>query len=174
MRRQPSPPSSVYGSPSTAGSRWSSVSDSPSIGMKTMACCRVGRVTQIAEATDPVRGLTPCHRTAAGRRSRRLVIISRLHSSKPSFESVVTMSSRVATHPCSWAIHVILPRLRSSLRPSIASCPPAPAQKPRWHHHVPPKTSEPELEVTPEGSHLPGLLARADRHGEVNTLLPVR
>src|SRR5207244_407678 len=36
-----------------------------------------------------------------------------------------------------------------------------------------PKASEPELDVTPEGSHLPGLLARADRHGEVNTLLPV-
>ena len=63
----------------------------------------------------------------AGRRSRRLVIISRLHSSKPSFESVVTMSSGVATHLCSWAIHVILPRLRSSLRPSIASCSPAPS-----------------------------------------------
>src|SRR2546425_4728675 len=33
----------------------------------------------------------------------------------------------------------------------------------------PPKTSEPELEVTPEGSHLPGLLARADRRSEEHT-----
>ena len=84
------------------------------------------------------------------------------------------MSSRVATHPCSWAIHVILPRLRSSLRPSIASCSPAPSAETAQAPPCAPKASEPELEVTPEGSHLPGLLARADRHGEVNTLLPVR
>src|SRR5438093_13248295 len=85
------------------------------------------------------------------------------------------MSSRVATHPCSWAIHVILPRLRSSLKPSIAACSPAPsAETALAPPRAPQKTSEPELEVTPERSHLPGLLARADRHGEVNTLLPVR
>jgi hypothetical protein len=34
--------------------------------------------TQIADATDPVRGLTPCQRPPAGRRSRRLVVCSRL------------------------------------------------------------------------------------------------
>ena len=55
----------------------------------------------------------------AGRRSRRLVIISRLHSSKPSFENALTISSGVATHPCSWAFHVILSCSRSSLRPVI-------------------------------------------------------
>jgi hypothetical protein len=41
-------------------------SDSPSTSMKTMSCGHAGRFTQIADATDPVRGLTPCQRPPAG------------------------------------------------------------------------------------------------------------
>jgi hypothetical protein len=59
-------------------------SDSPSTSMKTMSCGPAERFTQIADATDPVRGLTPCQRPPAGWRFRRLVVCSRLHSSKPS------------------------------------------------------------------------------------------
>src|SRR5438552_18623029 len=60
--RRLSSPSSLYGSASTAGVPWSPpLSDSPSIETKTMDRSQDERVTQIAEATDPVRALTPCH-----------------------------------------------------------------------------------------------------------------
>ena len=75
--------------------------------------------TQIADATDPVRGLTPCQRPPAGRRSRRLVVCSRLHASKPSFERTVTISSGVPAQPCSCSIHVIRPCWPRALKPVI-------------------------------------------------------
>ena len=75
--------------------------------------------TQIADATDPVRGLTPCQRPPAGRRSRRLVVCSRLHASKPSFERTVTISSGVPAQPCSCSIHVIRPCSPRALKPVI-------------------------------------------------------
>src|SRR3972149_1091724 len=75
----------------------------------------------MADASDPVRALTPCHTPPAGRRSRRLVVISRLHSSKPSLERAFKISSGAASHPRSRSIHVILPCSRSSLRPLIRS-----------------------------------------------------
>src|SRR5437867_5005785 len=84
-----------------------------------MAHARDGRFTQIADATDPVPVLTPCHTPPAGRRSRRLVVVSRLHSSKPSLESASTMSSGSAPHPRSASIQVIRPCSRSSLRPCM-------------------------------------------------------
>src|SRR2546422_9857909 len=45
---------------------------------------------------------------------------------------------------------------------------PLPAQKPRRHHHVPPRRPSRSWRRLQKGAHLPGLLARSDRHGEVN------
>src|SRR6266508_671974 len=160
---QLSPPSSLYGSRSMLRTG-SSLTDSPSIAMNTVARAGRGRFTQIADATDPVTALTPCHTPPAGRRSRRLVVVSRLHSSKPSFESASTISSGAALHPCSASSQVIRPCARSTFRPlSGTFFPPQPSGHRRLNRMW-----------LLGGATSRGSLARADGDREVDRLLPVR
>src|SRR4030095_10725494 len=70
--RYASPPSSCRGSGS--GVAVSPLSASPSTVMNTVACGHSSRFTQIADATAPVRVLTPCHTPPAGRLSPRLTV----------------------------------------------------------------------------------------------------
>src|SRR5205085_4833138 len=105
---QLSPPVSMYGLASRSTLR-RGLTDSPSIVMNTTACARDGRSVQIVDATEPVLPLTPCHTPPVGRRSRRLVVVARLHSTNPSFTRASMTSSGAATHPSSASIQVILP-----------------------------------------------------------------
>src|SRR4029453_5950694 len=71
----------------------SSLRDSPSMVRNMRAWGPSSGFTQIADATAPVRLLMPCHTPLAGRLSRRLVVTSRLHSSKPSLDRASATSS---------------------------------------------------------------------------------
>src|SRR5260370_23528157 len=92
------------------------VIDAPSIWMKIVASGAAGSVTQIAEATDPVRGLRPCQTPPADWLSRRLVLTARLHSSNPSAARPSQILSGTPVHPCLRSLHDIPPWARRALR----------------------------------------------------------
>src|SRR5216684_4383264 len=92
------------------------VIDAPSIWMKIVASGGAKSVTQIAEATDPVRGLRPCQTPPADWLSRRLVVTARLHSSNPSRARASKILSGTPVHPCLRSLHDIPPWSRRALR----------------------------------------------------------